>query len=80
MPRRLCAARPLLLQPRALLRLFALCRELCERTARFFEERERPSIRVVDLTNETLFQLQARKLPNLHSLATQAHGLFGRGA
>ncbi|HZO12806.1 MAG TPA: hypothetical protein VFB62_06100 [Polyangiaceae bacterium] len=63
------------------LRLFALSRELRERTARFFEERERASLGLVDLADEPLFQLQARELTEgLHSLAPQARGLFGSGA
>ena len=62
------------------LRLFALSGELLELTARFFEERERPSLSLVDLADEPLFQLQARELAEgLHSLATQARGLFSRG-
>ena len=59
------------------LRLFALSRELLELTARFFEERERPSLSLIDLADEPLFQLQAREFAEgLHSLATQARGLF----
>ena len=62
-------------------RLFALSGELLELTARFFEERKRPSLGLVDLADEPLFQLQAREFAEgLHSLAAQARGLFGRGA
>ena len=79
MPRRLCAAQLRLLH--YTLHLFALSRELLELTARFLKERERPSLRLIDLADEPLFELQARELAEgLHSLAAQARGLFGRGA
>jgi hypothetical protein len=62
------------------LRLEALCRELLELAARFFKERERSSLRLVDLADEPLFQLQAGKLAEgVHSLAAQTHRLVGRG-